>query len=63
MAVVAVEAGVEVQVVAGAGACVELPSYRSGKSAGAGTRSGDSWCGRCDYMAVSYRLLPCPHDR
>ena len=61
--VVVVEERAGVVVLDVAGAFVTPPFYRLDKSVGAGTRTEDSWCGRCGYMAVSCRLLPCLHDR
>jgi hypothetical protein len=48
-------------------ACVPVVAGRPydtlGKSADAGTMSGGSLCGRCDYTAASYILVPSPRGR
>lgn len=61
--VVVAEEGAVVVVLGVAGAYVTPPFYRLGKSVGAGTRTEDSWCGRCGYMVAFCRLSSCPHDR
>ena len=58
-----VVAVVVVGVQSGAGASLKPPFYRWGRSAVSGTRTAGNSCGRCGYTAVSYTLLPCPHDR
>ena len=44
-------------------ACGERPVGTWGTSAGAGTKSADSWCGRCDCREASCRTLSSPHGR
>lgn len=39
------------------------PAYTLDRSAVFGTRTSDSWCGRCDYTATFWLLLSYFHDR